>query len=635
MVNVLDVQNLEKKYAYKQVLDHATFTIGEQEKVGFIGQNGSGKSTLFRIVAGAESKDEGILSFKRGTTIGYLPQEPEINPEHTIEQELELALHALKTAVRRFEEINQLLGITQSKKEMDKLLKEQEEVSHWISQHKGWNLEHRVDEILLHLNIPDKNEKVGNLSGGLKKRVALARLVLEEPSLLLLDEPTNHLDADTTQWLETFLIDYPGAVMLITHDRYFLDRVVTRIIEVENGALTPYPGSYSIYVEKKAERLVHEGKAQGRLITLLRTETAWIMRGARARATKSKSRIERYGELQSQVKGADSAGLQLDFQSDARLGDIILELQYLSKSYGPKVLFKDLLLSIKKGDRIGIIGPNGCGKSTLLKMILKEELPTSGTILMGKNTRISYFDQHRESLNPDERVEEALGEGAWVKLGEETRTRTSYLESFLFSFADQKKLIRTLSGGEKARLILAKIMLENSNFLLLDEPTNDLDIPTLQILDEALNSFNGCVLMVTHDRYFLDKVATGILSFEMDSQVHYIEGNYEIYLNWKNRKNEGQKRDNKKEALPAHSPPPRKEKRGLNFKELKELDSIEKEIEALENRKKVIFEMMSQPAGSNREKISGMGEEFRGIEKQLAEKVMRWEHLETKRLDES
>lgn len=634
-MNILDVQNLEKKYAYKAVLDHATFTIGEQEKVGFIGQNGSGKSTLFRIVAGAESKDEGILSFKRGTTIGYLPQEPEINPEHTIEQELELALHSIKTAVRRFEEINQSLGTTQSKSEMDKLLKEQEEVSHWISQHKGWNLEHRVDEILLHLNIPDKKEKVGNLSGGLKKRVALSRLVLEEPSLLLLDEPTNHLDADTTQWLETFLIDYPGAVMLITHDRYFLDRVVTRIIEVENGALTPYPGSYSTYVEKKTERLIHEGKAQGRLITLLRTETAWMMRGARARATKSKSRIERYGELQSQVKGPASAGLQLDFQSDARLGDIILELQYLTKSFGSKLLFKDLLLSIKKGDRIGIIGPNGCGKSTLLKMILKEELPTSGSIILGKNTHISYFDQHRESLNPDERVEEALGEGAWVKIGDETRTRTSYLESFLFSFSDQKKLVRTLSGGEKARLILAKIMLENNNFLLLDEPTNDLDIPTLQILDEALTSFNGCVLMVTHDRYFLDKVATGILSFELEGGVHYIEGNYEIYLNWKAKREEEEKKGFKKETPTFPAPSLKKGKKGLTFKEQRELESIEKEIEALEAKKSDLTGRMANPSGTSHEVLKKFGREFQEIETALAEKVLRWESLENKKSESS
>ncbi|MBI3595231.1 MAG: ABC-F family ATP-binding cassette domain-containing protein [Nitrospirae bacterium] len=630
MTNVLDVQNLDKKYAYKPVLDHATFTIGEQEKVGFVGQNGSGKSTLFRIVAALESKDSGILSFKKETSLGYLAQDPVLNADHTIEQELESALHAILKAVHRFEEINLLLAKSPRKADLDWLIREQEEVSHWISQHGGWNLGHRVDEILRHLNIPDKKERIGNLSGGLKKRVALARLVLEEPSLLLLDEPTNHLDADTTQWLESYLIRYPGAVMLITHDRYFLDRVVTRIIEVENGSLTPYPGSYSIYVEKKAERLIHEGRAQGRLVTLLRTETAWIMRGARARTTKSKSRIERYGELQKQIKGPQSGGLQLDFQSNARLGDIILELQYLTKSFGSKLLFKDLLISIKKGDRIGIIGPNGSGKSTLLKLILKEELPSGGNILLGKNTRISYFDQHRESLDPDARVELALGEGAWIKSGEVTQTRTAYLESFLFSFSDQKKLIRTLSGGEKARLILAKLMLENSNFLLLDEPTNDLDIPTLQLLDEALNSFKGCVLMVTHDRYFLDKVATGILSFESDGSVHYIEGNYEIYLNWKTRKEVIRKKEPKKED-PRTSPAPLKKKKGLTFNEQQELNAIEKEIEKIESRKKEIIRRMTQPAGSKHAELNEIGEEFRKIEKLLSECVLRWEHLETKR----
>ncbi|MFI5303238.1 MAG: ABC-F family ATP-binding cassette domain-containing protein [Nitrospiria bacterium] len=627
----MDVQNLDKKFAYKQVLDHATFTVGEQEKVGFVGQNGSGKSTLFKIIAGLEIKDEGILSFKKGTTAGYLAQEPPVNPENTINQELECALDAIKKAVFRYEEINQSLGSKRTPFEMDRLLKEQEEVSHWISQHKGWNLGHRVDEILNHLNIKDKTERIGNLSGGQKKRVALARLVLEEPTLLLLDEPTNHLDADTTQWLEQYLINYPGAVMLITHDRYFLDRVVSRIIEVENGRLTPYPGSYSTFVEKKSERLFHEDKAQGRLITLLKTESAWIMRGARARTTKSKSRIERFEVLQKQIKGPAAAGLQLDFQSHSRLGDIILELQYLTKSFGSRILFKNILLSLKKGDKIGIIGPNGSGKTTLLKLILKEENPSSGNIILGKNTRISYFEQHRESLDPGQRVEESLGEGAWVKIGDETRTRISYLESFLFSFSDQKKLIRTLSGGEKARLILAKLMLENSNFLLLDEPTNDLDIPTLQLLDEALNSFDGCALMVTHDRYFLDKVATGILSFESDGTVHYIEGNYQSYLDWREKEQDSRKRDVKKTPASDSPPPSKKEKRGLSFKEQRELDLVEKEIESIELRKQELSRMMANPAGSNHIELNQIGREFQEIDQILAEKVVRWEHLATKK----
>ncbi|MBI1822243.1 MAG: ABC-F family ATP-binding cassette domain-containing protein [Nitrospirae bacterium] len=630
-MNILDVQNLDKKFAFKQVLDHATFTIGEQEKVGFIGLNGSGKSTLFRIIAGQETKDDGIISTKRGATLGYLSQDPILDLKLTIREELASALHAIQNALRRFEEINHALQSPRFPSESDKLLAEQERLSHWISQHQGWTINHRVEEILLHLEIPDQNQIIGNLSGGLKKRVAIAKLILEAPALLLLDEPTNHLDADTTQWLENYLIDYPGAVMLITHDRYFLDRVVNRIIEVENGALTPYPGSYSRYVEQKAERLVHENRAQSRLFTLLRTETAWIMRGARARTTKSKSRIERYETLQNQVKGPPKAGLQLDFKSDARLGDIILELQYLTKSFGNKTLFKNLLLSLKKGDRIGVIGPNGCGKSTLLKLILKEELPTQGGIILGKNTKISYFDQHRESLDPEQRVEEALGENAWIKVGDETKTKTSYLESFLFSYADQRKIIRTLSGGEKARLILARLMLENSNFLLLDEPTNDLDIPTLQLLDEALTFFKGCVIMVTHDRYFLDKVATGILSFEPGGEVHYIEGNYEIYREWKARKEEQGKQTQKKDLV-SHSPSPsRKEKKRLTFKELKEVERLEKEIEALEARKNEINRLMANPAQIDREEMKKIGIEFQEFESLLAEKIERWEILETRK----
>ncbi len=636
-MNILDVQQLSKKYAIKPVLDQAAFTIGEDEKVGFIGLNGSGKSTLFRIIASLESPDGGVISIKRGATIGYLPQDPVINPAHTIKEELLTAFHKLRPALERFEEISHLLHDAPEENKKA-LLEEHSKLSHQISEQEGWNLDHKLEEVLSHLSIkgsdrnePGLDELMGNLSGGMKKRVALAKLVLESPSLLLLDEPTNHLDADTVQWLEDFLIGYHGAVMLITHDRYFLDRVVSRIIEIDRGKLYPFPGNYTEYLVRKAELLNHENKSQSRLITLLRNETAWIMRGARARGTKSKSRIERYGTLQSQVKGPASLSLQFDFKTESRLGDIILELQYLSKSFGKKSLFKNLLLSMKKGDRIGIIGRNGSGKTTLLKIILKEEFPTSGSIVLGNKTKIAYFDQHRESLDPNDRVEEALGEGLWLKIGEETRLKSSYLESFLFSHSEQKKIIRTLSGGEKARLSLAKLMLENANFLLLDEPTNDLDIPSLQLLDEALIQFAGCVLMVTHDRYFLDKVATGILSFEQDGTTHYIQGNYQDFLNWKKEKTLSEKNISKQEETPLSPSSPKKGQKKLSFKEERELEILEKEIGALEERKTEIEKVMGNPAALDREAVTQMGAEFKKIESDLLERVNRWEALETKK----
>lgn len=633
-MSLLDVQNLDKKYAIKQVLHLATFTVGEQEKVGFIGKNGSGKSTLFRILAGLEAKDDGIISVRRGATIGYLPQEPDFNPDHTIEEEISSALSEIQSAIKRYDEVNLALSPETEPKKHDKLLEEQESLSHWITRHGGWDTTHRLDEILHILDIPDRSLKIGDLSGGLKKRVAIAKLVLESPTLLLLDEPTNHLDARTIQWLEDFLAGYPGAVMLITHDRYFLDRAVTRIIELEDGELTAYPGSYSKYLELKADRLNHENQAQGRLITLLRNETAWIMRGARARATKSKGRIERYQILKSEIKGPARDSLKLEFKSDARLGDIILEFQYLTKAYGDKVLFQDLLLSMKREDRIGVIGANGCGKSTLLKLILKEELPTRGSVVLGKNTRISYFDQHRSSLDPDQRVEEALGEGAWIKWGNRTMTRADYLESFLFSRHDQRKIIRTLSGGERARLILARIMLEGGNFLLLDEPTNDLDIPTLQLLDEALSTFQGCVFMVTHDRFFLDRVATGILSFEPEGDLVYLEGNYETYLQWKKKKDEETRQNRTKEKeIEKDLATRKKEKKGLSFKEQRELDHLEKEIEAAEARKREILEALSNPSGQGREMLEKLGLELKELDAVLETKILRWETLEEKRAD--
>ena len=648
-MNILDVSNFYKSYGIKKVLQGVTFTVGENEKVGFIGQNGCGKTTLFRLIARIDTPDEGEIAFKRGATAGYLPQEPILNEEGTVAAEIESALGATRHKLNRYHKIGEQMSEA-GPEEMERLLHEQEEIGHFLEHHHAWDVDHRIDEVLSRLGVPDKTAKIGLLSGGMKKRVALAKLVLESPDILLLDEPTNHLDVATTQWLESFLIDYPGAVMLITHDRYFLDRVAQRIIEVESGKIYSYLGGYSSYLIGREERLLAEGRVQGKLITLLRRESEWMSRGPQARQTKQKARIDRFHEMQDQRKDHLDRNIGLHLQTNQRLGHTILELMTLSKSFHGVTLLRDVSFMLKAGERIGIIGPNGTGKTTLLRMILGEEHPSSGKIICGKNTKIAYFDQKRECLDPHIRVEDALGSGHFVKVAGEQRHKSSYLGEFLFEHQDQKRFIFTLSGGEKARLILAKMMLEDANTLILDEPTNDLDIPTLQLLDDALVGFNGCVLMVTHDRFFLDKVATGILSFEGNGVVRYTLGNYEAYQERLKREAAEKKKgaenpvtsDTKGMGLKGHSIrtkikiDPQAEARGhlLNAKEKSELKEVEQAIEKLETRKKELERFLASPGPGttgNRDKILAWSNEFAELEAALQVHVARWEILEGKR----
>ncbi len=638
-MNILDVSNVYKSYGVKDVLQGVTFTIGEDEKVGFIGQNGCGKTTLFRLIARRDTPDAGEMAFKRGSSVGYLPQEPILDPEATVVADIESVLHETRSKLNRYHAIGDEMAHAGSEK-MEKLLHEQEAVGHFLEHHNGWEVDHRIDEVLSRLGVPDRMAKIGLLSGGMKKRVAIAKLVLESPDLLLLDEPTNHLDVDTTQWLEEFLINYPGAVMLITHDRYFLDRVAQRIIEMESGKIYSYIGGYSSYLTGRAERLLGEGRAQGRLITLLRKELSWMRRGPQGRQTKQKARIDRFHETQDQRKDHIDRNIGLKLQTNQRLGNTILELTTVSKSFNSTPLLREVSLALTAGERIGIIGPNGAGKTTLLRIIMGEEHPSSGGVVRGKKTKIAYFDQKRECLDPDVRVEDALGPGFWVEVGGERKHKSSYLGEFLFEHEDQKRYIRTLSGGEKARLILAKMMLEDANTLILDEPTNDLDIPTLQLLDDALVGFNGCVLMVTHDRFFLDKVATGILSFEGDGVVRYTLGNYEAYL--ARLKREASEKKAESRASPASrakskiDPPvgARRAMPRLNVKETSELKEVERAIEKLEARKKELEHLLANPdpgTVGDRSNVLAWSNEFAEIEAALQTRVTCWERLESKR----
>ncbi|MDY0269578.1 ABC-F family ATP-binding cassette domain-containing protein [Trichloromonas sp.] len=629
-MNVIDVNGLYKSYGARLVLDGLAFAVAEGEKVGVIGRNGCGKSTLLRVLAGEEDADGGEVMRKRGLTAAYLPQEPELDPDLTIAETLERALAEARRNLARFYEIAARLPAADAD-EGEKLLAEQQALQLWLDHHGAWDLGHRIADISGRFGIVDPTRRVGELSGGWVKKVALAAMFLREPELLLFDEPTNHLDAETVAALEIMLCRYPGAVMLVTHDRYFLDRVVGRMFELEQGVLTQYQGNYSDYLRQKQERLEAEGRAQGRLMNLLRREEAWLHRGAKARTTKQKARIGRVEGLRGQKKDLRVRDVKLEFAAEQRLGGTILEFQDLEIELGGRRLVAGLSFILRKGERIGILGPNGCGKTSLLRTVLGELKPAAGEVVVGSNTRIGYLDQARSGLDPEQFVHEALGEGEWVEVAGRKRHKIGYLEDFLFPAAEQRKRISTLSGGERARLLLACLMLKGANLLILDEPTNDLDIPTMQVLEEAFADFSGCVLVVTHDRWFLDRIATGILHFEEAGRVAYYEGNYEDFLRFQELRTEDERQARKLEVKPAVVEPKARKKTGLGYKEKRELEAVEREIAELEQTKADYEGLLADPARlGDHLRLAEVAESLQELDSRLEQLFERWEELETR-----
>ena len=499
-------------------------------KIGVLGLNGAGKSSLLKIMAGEDQSFIGEAFPAAGISVGFLHQEPRLDASKTVLGNVEEGVAPIKALLTRYDEVNEKLGEDLSPEEMDKVLEEQSRIQDKIDASNAWDLDSRLDLAMDALRLPPPDAEVTNLSGGERRRVALCRLLLQSPDLLLLDEPTNHLDAESVAWLERFLKDYPGTVVAVTHDRYFLDNVAGWILELDRGRGIPWEGNYSSWLEQKRNRLAQEEKAETKRQRTLERELDWIRMSPRARQAKGKARLNAYEDLLREDTAQKVETAEIYIQPGPRLGDVVVEARSLRKGYGDNLLIDGLDFTLPRGGIVGVIGPNGAGKTTLFRMITGQEQPDSGTLRLGETVQVGYVDQSREALSPDKTVfEEITGGGDELELGKRKVASRAYVSWFNFKGAGQQRKVGSLSGGERNRVQLAKLLKKGSNLLLLDEPTNDLDVDTLRALEEALLNYAGCAVVISHDRWFLDRIATHMLAFEGESQVVWFEGNYQDY----------------------------------------------------------------------------------------------------------
>ncbi|MFL5256139.1 MAG: energy-dependent translational throttle protein EttA [Rhodopila sp.] len=521
----------------REVFKGITLSFLPGAKIGVLGVNGAGKSTLMKIMAGIETEYGGEAWAAPGVTVGYLAQEPPLDPTKTVGENVEEAFADLKAALHRFNEISHKFAEPMSDEEMNELLIEQGDLQAKIDAHDGWELDRKVDIALDALRCPPAEAPISSLSGGEKRRVALCKLLLEKPDILLLDEPTNHLDAESVAWLEHTLRDYAGMVMIVTHDRYFLDNVTSWILEIERGRGYPFEGNYSSWLEQKRKRLAQEEKEESARQRALAAESEWIAASARARQTKSRARIQRYEEMLQKSQELQTGVAEIVIPPGPRLGNVVIEAEKLRKGFGNNLLIEDLDFKLPPGGIVGIIGPNGAGKTTLFRMITGQDQPDGGSLRIGETVKLGYVDQSRDSLDADKTVwQEISGGDEVIYLGKRAIQSRAYTAAFNFKGSDQQKKVGILSGGERNRVHLAKMLKTEHNVLLLDEPTNDLDVDTLRALEEALTEFAGCAVIISHDRWFLDRLATHILAFEGDSHVEWFEGNFQAYEEDKRRR---------------------------------------------------------------------------------------------------
>ncbi|MCQ4637352.1 ABC-F family ATP-binding cassette domain-containing protein [Anaerovorax odorimutans] len=588
---LLTCEHIKKSYTEKPLLTDINLTIQDTDKIGFVGVNGTGKSTLLKIVSGVLEPEGGSMIRSRELKIGYLPQNPDYDGGLTILEQAVLY-------VRRAEEKN---GQGRTKTE-----------------------EYQIKAMLGKLGMQDTDLRMDTLSGGQRKRVAMAAVLAQESNLLILDEPTNHMDNDIIEWMEGFLKKYKGAIFMITHDRYFLDRVTNRIAEIDQGVLYSYDGNYDRYLETKAARQEMAMASERKRAAIYKKELAWIRRGAQARSTKAKGRIQRFEELEAARLVTDDSSLELSTVS-SRLGKKIIELEELSKSYGDKALVRGFSYTVLRNDRIGIIGPNGCGKSTLLKMIMGQVTPDEGRAEKGDTVKIGYFSQENEALDEDKRIIQYIGEIAGsVRTEEGVFSASQMLERFLFPPHMHSVKVGALSGGEKRRLYLLSILMQAPNVLIFDEPTNDLDIETLTILEDYLDSFPGAVLIVSHDRYFLDRLAVRTFVFEGEGHIAHYPGGYTDYML---REKPQQQKSEPRADRPRTKPQPEKKKKlKFSYKEQREYETIEDDISGLEEKMRQTEEEMARNA-TNSGELSRLTAEHQQLEEQLLEKMERWEYL--------
>jgi ATP-binding cassette subfamily F protein uup len=637
-VTLFRAANVSLSFGSRTVFQDLTLTIEEGERVGLVGVNGSGKSSLMKILAGVMKADGGELQIRRGARVTYLPQEPEFAEGATVASELSVAQAPLREALAAQEELGRRLESTPAEGQA-KLLEQLAALSDRVEQLGGWDTEHHAKTLLDRLGVKDWDKPVAQLSGGLRKRVAIARALLTRPDLLMLDEPTNHLDADTVDWLEEELDKLSGSLLLVTHDRYFLDGLVDRIVEIQpGGGVTSYPGNYEAYLEQKLVAQEQASVAEHKRNRWIAQEVAWLRKGVEARRTKSKARIERAQKLMAEKGYQRPKVAALQAVAAPRLGNTIIEAEGLQKSFGERHVLKGVDFLLKRGERVGIVGPNGVGKTTFLRVLLGEEPPDAGKLVIGKNTKVAYYDQNRAVLDPEQTVYDSASPGEdWIEVGDQRINLRDYLEDLLFPVPMQRMKVKALSGGERNRLLLARLFLEGANVLVLDEPTNDLDIVTLNVLEHLLLDFGGSVLLVTHDRYFLDKVATAILTFEGDGRATRYEGNFETYRTLRAQAQATAAAPAKKKeapapaaAAPVEAPKAAPRKPGkLSYKEQRELDGMEAAIEAAETRKSELEGQLSNPSVfSNAAKVAELQKELETASAEVERLYARWQDLQ-------
>ncbi|MGE5413979.1 MAG: ABC-F family ATP-binding cassette domain-containing protein [Syntrophomonadaceae bacterium] len=651
-MTLLHAAGLGLSFGSRTIFDGLTFTISEGERVGLVGVNGSGKSSLMRILARAAQPDRGEVQLRRGALVTYLPQEPAFPDGATVASELEVARAPLRAALDAHAALAARLAAEQDPAAHDRILAELAAASDRVEHLGGWDTSHEARRLLDRLGVTDWDRPVAELSGGARKRVAIARALLTRPDLLLLDEPTNHLDADTVDWLEEELDRLAGALLLVTHDRYFLDDLVDRIVEITPGAgVTSYPGNYEAYLAQKLEAEAIADVAQHKRERWVAEELAWLRRGVEARRTKSKARIERARRLMAERGPSRAQVPARKLAAPPRLSHVVVEARGFAKLFDARKVLDGVSFTLQRGERVGLVGPNGAGKTTFLRVVLGELPPDAGEVVTGKRTQVAYYDQQRTRLDPEVTVYEAAGGSPpgrgnvgedWIELSGRRVALRDYLDDLLFPTSMQRMQVKALSGGERNRLLLAKLFLEGANVLVLDEPTNDLDLVTLSVLERLLLGFDGSVLLVTHDRYFLDKVATAILAFEGDGHATRYPGNYEMYRTLKDQaeaaaaaERAGSARAERRSgAVEAPAPEPRARKPGkLSFKEQRELEGMEAAILAAEERKAALEAALGDPATYQKDgaAVAGMKAELDQVTADVERLYARWQELEALR----